>query len=94
MHVFLSKIAVKKLDISTTTVNILLMFNSELNDQWGISAAQGLEFCGQSVEAGILGSLDTQIFLSISIELSMSQHKFASCFSFVGGLNPSLFPGI
>ena len=94
MHIFLCKVAVKKLDIATTTVDILLMFDCELDDHRRVLAAESLEFRRESVKSGVFRSLDTQIFLSISVEFSMSQHEFASCFSFVGGLNPSLFPGV
>lgn len=59
MHVLLVEAAVKDLKVSTTTVDVLFVLHGELDDQRLVLVWEGREFVGESVEAGILGSLKT-----------------------------------
>ena len=59
VHIFLVKVAVENFDVATTTVNLLFMFYSKLNDQSLALVAELIEFCRDSIEPGILGSLET-----------------------------------
>ena len=59
MHVTLRKTAVEEFDITTTTVNVLFMFDCELNDKGFVLVAELGELCGEAIEPSILRGLDT-----------------------------------
>ena len=60
MHVFLVEILGEQLDVATTTVDVLFMFNCELDDKVFALVAEGVfKFGRQTIESGILASLDT-----------------------------------
>ena len=46
--------AVEQLSVSTTAVNVLLVFDCELEDQGLVLVGEGLELGGRGVELGIL----------------------------------------
>ena len=59
MHVTLVQVRGKDLYVSTSTVDLLLMLDSELDDQGLSLIAKGLKTGRQSIKAGILAGLNT-----------------------------------
>lgn len=58
MHVLLAQARGEELDITTTTVNILLVFHRELHHQGLVLVAEGVKAGRQGVETGILARLE------------------------------------
>jgi len=59
VHLCWLKFAVKDLGVATTTVNVLLVLDRELDDQGLALVAEGLELAGEGVEASIFRGLKT-----------------------------------
>lgn len=59
MHVLLVEARGKQFNVASTTVNALLMFHRELDDQRLALVAEVIETGGQGVEAGVLARLQT-----------------------------------
>lgn len=59
MHVFLVKVRRKDLDVAASTVNLLLMLDSELDDQGFSLITERLKAGGQGIKVGILAGLET-----------------------------------
>ena len=57
MHVLLVQGAVEHLQVSSTTVNVLFVFDCELDDQRLVFVWEGLELARQTIEASILRTL-------------------------------------
>lgn len=45
MHILGVQVTVKNFDVTTTTVDILFMFNRKLDDKWLILVAEWRELC-------------------------------------------------
>lgn len=58
MHILLVQAGRKKLDVATATIDVLLVFDSELHHQRLVPVAEGLEAGGEGVETCILAGLD------------------------------------
>lgn len=58
MHVLLVQAGRKELDIATTAVDVLLVFDSELHHQRLVPVTEGLETGREGVETSILAGLD------------------------------------
>lgn len=56
MHVLLVKLAVKHFDVTASAVNLLLMFDRELDDQGFTLIAEGLEFAWECIETSVFRS--------------------------------------
>jgi len=84
VHVLGIQAAVEQLGVSATAVDVLLVLNSKLDDDWLILITEGLELSRRGIELGVLACLDTLALLSISVKLSGGQDKFASIGTFVG----------
>lgn len=68
MEFLLIQIFRVKLNVSTSTVNVLFMFYCELDNQWFPFIAKGFFQLGRnSIEFSILGCLDTYKITTISI---------------------------
>jgi hypothetical protein len=59
MHFLLVEISWEQLDVASTTVNVLLMFHSELDYQCLVFVADRLKAGGCRVKASILAGLKT-----------------------------------
>lgn len=59
MHVFTVKRAIEYFNVSTAAIDVLFMFDGELDHQVFSFSAERWEFGAQSVEAGVFGGLDT-----------------------------------
>lgn len=59
MHVLLVEVGREQFDVATTTVDALLVFYGELDDQRLALVAEVIETGRQSVEAGVLARLQT-----------------------------------
>ena len=83
VHIFLVKVAVENFDVATTTVNLLFMFHSKLNDQSLALVAELIEFCRDSIEPGILGSLETLNVKKIFYQVNNIYESCISSFDFI-----------
>lgn len=54
VHVLLVKLAVEDLDVTTSTVNVLFVLHSKLDNQRLVLVAERLEFLGNGVKPCIL----------------------------------------
>ena len=93
VHVCLIQTSWKQLHIAAPTVDVLLVFHRELHHQRLTLVAEGLKSRRQSVEPGILASLQAFIFLLVTIELAGTENKFAKI-RFVLGFDPALGPPV
>ena len=92
MHVSLVKRAIEQFSVSTTTVDVLFMFDGELNNERFFLSGDGLEFRGQSVEFGVLAGLDTLVLIGITVKFACGPCEFSGFCALMSGLNPSRFP--
>ena len=83
MHVSLVQRTVEKLGISTSTIDVLLVFDSKLHHKRFVFIGERFEFGGQTVKSGILAGLDSLVFVSISIKSTGSPSKFTGFGPFV-----------
>lgn len=58
MHVALVEVRGEDLDVAASAVNLLLVLDSELNDQGFSLVAKGVKASRHGVKAGILAGLD------------------------------------
>ena len=59
MHVLLLKLCAEELDVAAAAVDLLLVFDGELDDQILPLAAELVKLCREAVEFGVLAGLDT-----------------------------------
>lgn len=59
MHVALVEVRGEDLDVAASAVDLLLVFDGELDDQGLPLVAKGLESSRQGVKAGVLAGLET-----------------------------------
>ena len=91
MHVLLVEGGGEDFDVSTATVNVLLVLYSELNDCLLALVGELVELGGHGVELGILAGLDALVLLGIAVELAVAQHELAKVV-FVLGVHPPALP--
>lgn len=58
MHILLVQAGWEEFDVTPTTINVLLVLHSELNDQWLALVAEVIKAGGKGVEAGVLAGLE------------------------------------
>ena len=91
MHVLLVEGGGENFDVSTATVDVLLVFDSELNDGLLVLVGELVELGGHGVELGILASLDTLVLLSVTVKFTGGQREFTQVV-FMLGVDPSALP--
>merc|ERR1711971_1406340 len=90
MHVSLVELAVEKLDVAATAVDVLLVLYGELDHQrfvhigdWGEGSAHAIKPC-------VLARPSSLVQLLITIELASFQGENTSFSPLVGGLDPGI----
>lgn len=94
MHFLGFQFAVEQLNISTTTINVLLVFHCILDNEILAFVAERSEFLGQRVEPGVLRCLYTLVSFGIVVESSRAVNKLAKLFAGMLGVCPFIFPRI
>lgn len=67
MHSLLVELRREEFDVSTATVNALLMLHTELDDEWLAQVAEVIKTCRHGIETGILARLQTCSANSVTI---------------------------
>ena len=88
VHILLVHTTVKHLDVSTSTVNVLLVLHRELNNQRLVLVADGGVLGRDGVELGVLAGLQTLVLLNITVEFTRADNELAEVV-LVFGLDPS-----
>ena len=88
MHILLVHPTVKHLDVSTSTVNVLLVLHRELNNQRLVLVADGGVLGRDGVELCVLAGLQTLVLLNITVEFTRADNELAEVV-LVFGLDPS-----
>ena len=91
MHILLVQSGGEHLDVATAAVDVLLVFDGELNDGLFALVAELVEGSGQSVEFGVLACLDALVGFGVAVELAVAQNELAEIV-FVFRVDPSAFP--
>merc|ERR1712156_104027 len=86
MQIFRFKRSWENFDVSSTTIDLLSVFDRKLVDNGFFSIGEFVVFSGQGVEFGVLGSEQTFVIF-ISKDFTVSEFEF-SVVGFVFGLNP------
>jgi len=81
MHFLWIQITVEQLNVSTTAINILLVFDRVLDDEVFAFITERREFLGQGIEPSVLRRLYTLVSLSIVVESTRAVNKLAELFS-------------
>lgn len=81
MHFLWFQITVKQLNISTSAINILFMFDRVLDDEVFAFITEWREFLGQGIEPSVLRRLYTFVSLSIVVESTRAMNKLAELFA-------------
>eukprot|EP00123_Amoebidium_parasiticum_P006625 comp17537_c0_seq1/m.17095 comp17537_c0_seq1/g.17095 ORF comp17537_c0_seq1/g.17095 comp17537_c0_seq1/m.17095 type:complete len:403 (+) comp17537_c0_seq1:258-1466(+) len=89
VHLLLVEVLSEDLNVTTTAVNALLVLDGELDYEVLTLVAEGVELSGNSVELGILASLETLILLSVGIELASRQLPLALLGALERGRDPA-----
>ena len=66
MHFCLVKVRGEDFDVTTTTVDLLLVLNSKLDDKGLALVAEGLKACGHCIKTSILTGLKTCIWGAVN----------------------------
>merc|ERR1739838_246863 len=92
VHLSLVKVAAKHLQVPAAAVDVLLVLHGELDHEGRVLVRNGVELGRHSVETGVLGSLETQAGLLITVEFTSGQLQVTKFLASMFGLDPSLSP--
>lgn len=81
VHFLWFQITIEQLNISTATINILLMFDCVLDDEVFAFITEGREFFGQSIKPSVLRCLYTLVSLDIIVESARAVYKLTELFA-------------
>lgn len=92
MHFFGLQVAVKQLDISTATVNVLLVLDRVLDDQVLVVVGERWELLGQCIEPSVLWRLYTLVGFGVVIERARAVHELAELLARMLRVRPLILP--
>lgn len=88
MHFLWFQITVEQLNVSTTAIDILFMFDCVLDDEVFAFITEWREFFGQSIEPSVLRRLNTFVSLGIIVESARAVYEFTKLFSGMFRVSP------
>jgi hypothetical protein len=88
VHFLWFQITVEQLNVSTTAIDILFMFDCVLDDEVFAFITEWREFFGQCIKPSVLRRLYTFVSLGIIVESARAVYEFTKLFSGMFRVSP------